>query len=71
MLLRIIITLVLIVVTVAIAGRRVAFLVTLIRSGRPVLGRTEDLGIRLRAQVIEVFGQKKLLNGTSPAWPTS
>ncbi|WP_375478175.1 (Fe-S)-binding protein [uncultured Jatrophihabitans sp.] len=53
-------------VTVAIAGRRIAWLVRLIRSGRPVLGRTDDIKERARDQVIEVFGQKRLLKWNAP-----
>jgi Fe-S oxidoreductase len=65
-LLRIIITVALIVIAVAVAGRRVVFLVKLIRSGRPAPGRTDDLPLRLREQAIEVFGQKRLIRWSVP-----
>ena len=66
MLLRIILSLVLIIPTGAIIGRRVYWLVRLVRSGQPALGRTDGLGERLRDQVREVFGQRKLLTWSVP-----
>ena len=66
MLLRIILSLVLIIPTVAIIGRRVYWLVRLVRSGQPTLGRTDNLGERLRDQAREVFGQRKLLKWSVP-----
>jgi Fe-S oxidoreductase len=64
--LRITITVVLTVVALAVAGRRVGWLVRLIRSGKPVLGRTDHLDRRLENQVVEVFGQRKLLKWIGP-----
>ncbi len=32
-----------------------------IRSGQPAVGRTDDAGVRVQAEVVEVLGQKKLL----------
>ncbi|MCW2528385.1 MAG: Fe-S oxidoreductase, partial [Pseudonocardiales bacterium] len=66
MALRITLTLLMTVVAAAIAGRRVLWLTKLVRSGKPVLGRTDDLNARLRRQVIEVFGQRKLLKWSVP-----
>ena len=66
MTLRIIITLVMIIATAAIAGRRILWLVKLIRSGRPAPGRGDQMTTRLRAQLVEVFGQKKLLKWSVP-----
>ncbi|WP_073389644.1 heterodisulfide reductase-related iron-sulfur binding cluster [Jatrophihabitans endophyticus] len=54
------------VVTVAIAGRRIAWLVRLIRSGKKDDSRLEGIEQRARDQVVEVFGQKKLLKWNVP-----
>ncbi len=64
--LRIVLALVMLVVTVAVAGRRIAWLTKLIRSGKPALGRTDGIEARVKVQVIEVFGQKKLLKWSAP-----
>ncbi len=64
--LRITLTLLMLVVTAVVAGRRIAWLVRLIRSGRPAAGRTEQIGERLKAQVEEVFGQRRLLKWIAP-----
>ena len=48
------------------AARRVRWLTRLIRSGQPVTGRTENLGERIRAHLIEVFGQSRLLKWSIP-----
>ncbi len=52
--------------TLVLAGRRVWWLYTLIRSGQPASGRTTNLGQRLRTQLVEVFGQRRLLTWTVP-----
>ncbi|HSZ31419.1 MAG TPA: heterodisulfide reductase-related iron-sulfur binding cluster [Pseudonocardiaceae bacterium] len=52
--------------TLVLAGRRVWWLYALIRSGQPTHGRTADLGARLRTQLVEVFGQRRLLRWTVP-----
>ena len=50
-----------------LAGRRLATLVRLGRSGQPVEpGRTTGAGARVRAEVVEVLGQRKLLKWTVP-----
>jgi Fe-S oxidoreductase len=54
------------VLTLLFAGRRVWWLYALIRSGQPTHGRTEGLGARLRTQLTEVFGQRRLLQWTIP-----
>jgi len=64
--LRIVLALVMLVVTAAIAGRRIAWLTKLIRSGKPALGRTDGIEERVKVQVVEVFGQKKLLKWNAP-----
>ena len=48
------------------AARRVFWLFKLIMSGRPVSGRTDELGARIWAQISEVFGQRKLLKWSLP-----
>ena len=58
------------VVGLALAGRRVLYLFRLITSGQPapdrVAGVTKRLGRAIGTQVVEVFGQKKLLKWTIP-----
>jgi Fe-S oxidoreductase len=63
---RLVIGLGLTVLALVLAGRRVWWLSTLIRSGQPAHGRTAGLGARLWAQLVEVFGQRRLLNWTIP-----
>ncbi len=41
---------------------------TVIRSGQPAVGRTDDAGVRLQAEAVEVLGQRKLLKW-SPSGP--
>jgi Fe-S oxidoreductase len=57
-------------IALPIAGRRIWFLNRLIRSGQPapdrVEGVTKRTGLALKTQVVEVFGQKKLLKWTVP-----
>jgi Fe-S oxidoreductase len=64
--LRLTIALLMLVLTAAFAGRRIAWLVKLIRSGRPAPGRWDGIGTRLRAQLVEVFGQRRLLRWSVP-----
>ncbi|HEY3718243.1 MAG TPA: (Fe-S)-binding protein [Jatrophihabitantaceae bacterium] len=66
MALRLTIALLMLVVTAAIAGRRVAWLAKLIRSGRPAPGRWDGIEKRLQAQLVEVFGQRRLLRWSVP-----
>ena len=58
------------VIALPIAGRRVVFLYRLITSGQPapdrVVGVTSKLGAAAKRQVVEVFGQKKLLKWSVP-----
>ncbi|MEV0974739.1 (Fe-S)-binding protein [Microtetraspora glauca] len=55
-------------VALAFAGRRVAFLYRLATSGQPAPERIEyakdNVGTEIKAQLVEVFGQKKLLKWT-------
>ncbi len=53
-------------VVVLFAARRVWWLFTLVRSGQPATGRTDDLGRRVRTQIEEVFGQTRLLRWSIP-----
>jgi Fe-S oxidoreductase len=48
------------------AGRRAWWLYTVIRSGQPAPGRTEHKRERRRAQLVEVFGHRRLLKWTVP-----
>jgi Fe-S oxidoreductase len=54
------------VVALAIAGRRVVFLARLISSGQASPGRLDDWPKRLLGQVTEVFGQVRLLKWNVP-----
>jgi Fe-S oxidoreductase len=64
--LRMTIALLMLAVTALVVGRRVGWLVTLVRSGRPAPGRWDGIGTRLREQVVEVFGQRRLLRWSLP-----
>jgi Fe-S oxidoreductase len=65
-----IVGLVLLVVALPVAGRRVLFLFRLITSGQPAPDRIEGVtgrvGQALKNQVVEVLGQKKLLKWSVP-----
>ncbi len=65
-----IIGLVMLAIALPIVGRRVVFLYRLISSGQPapdrIEGVTERLGLAVKTQLVEVFGQKKLLKWTIP-----
>jgi Fe-S oxidoreductase len=64
--LRLTIALLMLVVTALIAGRRIAWLTKLVRSGHPAPGRWDGIEKRLRAQLVEVFGQRRLLRWSVP-----
>jgi Fe-S oxidoreductase len=49
-----------------LAVRRVLWLAKLTLSGQPVTGRTDDVGTRIWTQIIEVFGQRRLLKWSVP-----
>ncbi len=57
---------VLTVVAFAVAARRLWWLYRLIRIGQPAPGRLDGVGGRLRAELAEVFGQRKLLKWSVP-----
>jgi Fe-S oxidoreductase len=64
--LRITLTLIMTVVTFAVAGRRITWLVKLIRSGAAAPGRGKGAGVRVATDAEEVLGQKKLLMWSVP-----
>ena len=65
-----IVGLVMLVVALPVAGRRVFFLFRLITSGQPAPDRVENvtqrLGEAVKSQVVEVFAQRKLLKWSVP-----
>jgi Fe-S oxidoreductase len=63
---RLVIGLGIIAVSLAVAGRRMLFLVKLIGSGQPAPGRLRELPKRLWIQAVEVFGQRRLLTWNIP-----
>ncbi|HEY7486113.1 MAG TPA: 4Fe-4S dicluster domain-containing protein [Streptosporangiaceae bacterium] len=69
MIVRLIIGLLATVIAFAIAGRRIWFLYRLATSGQPAPERValaKDVGEDVKGQVVEVFGQRKLLKWTVP-----
>ncbi len=64
--LRLIIGLLMTVAALAVAGRRAYWLYRLIKVGQPAPGRLDGIGERLRSQLTEVFGQRKLLKWSAP-----
>ena len=65
-LIRLIVGLAITVLVLAFAGKRLWFLVSLGRSGKPAVGRLVDPTARVTAEATEVLGQKKLLKWTIP-----
>ena len=57
-------------VGLGLAGKRVVFLFRMITHGQPapdrIAGVTGRIGLALKTQVVEVFGQKKLLKWSIP-----
>jgi hypothetical protein len=66
MVLRLVIGLAMTVAALAISGRRAVWLYRLISSGQPADDRRQHLGERLRVQLVEVFGQRRLLRWSVP-----
>ncbi|WP_051580715.1 (Fe-S)-binding protein [Pseudonocardia acaciae] len=66
MIARMVIGLAVTVLVLAVAARRAWWLYRLIGSGQPAHDRTDQIGGRLRAQLVEVFGQRKLLKWSVP-----
>jgi Fe-S oxidoreductase len=54
------------VAALAVAGRRVHYLYRLISSGQPAPGRLDGIGQRAKDQLVEVFGQRRLLRWSVP-----
>jgi Fe-S oxidoreductase len=54
------------VVALGFAARRALIIFRLLRTGQPTVGRTDDVGVRARTEVVEVLGQRKLLKWTIP-----
>jgi Fe-S oxidoreductase len=65
-LIRLVLGLAMTAVAIAVAGRRVLFLFRLIRSGQAAPGRLDGIGQRAKDQLLEVFGQRKLLKWSIP-----
>jgi len=65
-LIRLVVGLAITVVVLAFAGKRLWFLISLGRSGKPAVGRLVDPTARVTAEATEVLGQKKLLKWTIP-----
>ena len=63
---RLIVGIVITVGILAFAGKRLDYLVRLVRSGKPAVGRLVDPTARVTAEATEVLGQKKLLKWTIP-----
>src|SRR5262245_6591752 len=53
-------------VAFVIAGRRLLWLFRLMQTGQPSPGRLDGLGQFVRSQLVEVFGQRKLLKWSVP-----
>jgi len=64
--LRLVLGLLMTAAVIVLAARRVRWLTRLIRSGQPATGRTGNIGARVRVQVVEVFGQSRLLRWSLP-----
>jgi Fe-S oxidoreductase len=64
--LRLVLGLLMTAAALALAARRVRWLTRLIRTGQPATGRTVNAGARLRAQLGEVFAQRRLLRWSLP-----
>jgi len=50
----------------ALVGWRIAFLLRLLANGRPAPGRMKNLGAQIKAELTDVFGQRKLLKRPGP-----
>ncbi|HET9102927.1 MAG TPA: hypothetical protein VFN55_06190, partial [Solirubrobacteraceae bacterium] len=66
MALRLTLTLLMLAVTAALAGRRIVWLIRLIRSGQPVTGRGRGPKPRAINEGGEVLAQRKLLKWAGP-----
>jgi Fe-S oxidoreductase len=53
-------------VALSLAAWRGNRIYQVIRSGQPAVGRTDDKGVRLQGEIVEVLGQRKLLKWSVP-----
>ena len=58
---RLVVGVVILIGALGLAAWRGLRILTVIRSGQPAVGRTDEVGVRLQAEATEVLGQKKLL----------
>ena len=58
---RLVVGVLLMVIALSLAAWRGLRILTVIRSGQPAVGRTDEVGVRLQAEATEVLGQRKLL----------
>ena len=66
---RLVLGLVIVIGGLVIAGRRLAYLYAVGRTGQPVEpGRVPDAGSAVKAELREVVGQRKLVRWTTPGW---
>lgn len=66
MILRLVIGLVMTAIAFAVAGRRLVTLYRIGAAGQPAPDRLSDVPSRLRAELVDVFGQRKLLKWSVP-----
>ncbi len=66
MIVRLVIGLALTVLTLVVVGKRAHTIYSLIASGQPDHDRRDQVGERLKRQLVEVLGQRKLLKWTVP-----
>jgi Fe-S oxidoreductase len=66
--LRLVLGLLLTAAAFAVAGWRAWWLLRLVRTGQPAPGRLDGVPARLRAELAEVFGQRKLLKWSVPGF---
>ncbi len=66
MIARLVIGLAMTLIAVGFSGRRAYWLYRLISAGQPAHDRTDGMSRRIRAQIVEVFGQRRLLKWSVP-----
>ncbi len=55
-------------VALSLAAWRGNRIYQVIRSGQPAVGRTDDKGVRIQGEIVEVLGQRKLLKWSVPGF---
>ncbi|HWE56363.1 MAG TPA: (Fe-S)-binding protein [Acidimicrobiales bacterium] len=63
---RILVGLLISVIGLGLVARRALFLFRLVVTGQPAEGRFTDIGAQLKAEIMDVFGQRKLLKRPGP-----